>query len=298
MHLNSTFVSNILDLYGEGGQSWIGSLPTHLAQLSAKWNLRFLDVMPNLTYNFVGLVEIIATGETAIIKMAPVNKNIATEVQWLECFNKGVPKIYWYDDEYSAFLLERLEPGDSLKTLVRAGDDDAATRILCHTIRDLQSHQQKKHAFIHITELAQNLSLLKNHLEERILSKAESWFRDLTTDRTQDVILHGDLHHDNVLSSGSTWKVIDPHGYIGDPVFETGAMIYNPCDCFPKDQSISYIVERRLKILAEELSFDAQRIKAWAYCRTVLSIAWTFEDHATIPEFDIAIVSAIDQAKV
>ncbi len=140
--------------------------------------------------------------------------------------------------------------------------------------------------------------MLKNHLDNRMLSKAESWFCDLTTDRTQDVILHGDLHHDNVLSSNATWKVIDPHGYIGDPTFEAGAMIYNPGDCFPKDRPISQIVERRLKILAEELPFDAKRIKAWAYCRTILSLAWNFEDNGTLPEFEIEIASTIDQAKI
>lgn len=123
-------------------------------------------------------------------------------------------------------------------------------------------------------------------------------FHELIRDRTQDVLLHGDLHHGNILSNGTTWKIIDPHGYVGDPAFEAGAMIYNPCDCFPKERSISQIVERRLKILAEELPFDGKRIKAWAYCRTLLSIAWTFEDHEILPEFEIEIVSAIDQAKV
>ena len=297
-NLNSTFIANIRDLYGEEGEAWINNLPAQLAQLSAKWNLRFLNVMPDLTYNFVGLVEMIPTGERAIIKIGPKRKNIATEVQWLQCFTQGVPKIYWHDEEHDAFLMEHLEPGASLKTLVKAGQDDAATRILCQTIRDLQSHQQEKPAFPHISELKENLSVLKNHLDDKILLKAESWFQELTADQTQDVILHGDLHHDNVLSSGATWKVIDPHGYIGDPAFEAGAMIYNPCDFFPKEKPISQIVERRLKILVEELPFDSKRIKAWAYCRTILSIAWTFEDHGTIPAFEREIATAIDQAKI
>lgn len=297
-NLNSTFVSNIRDLYGDEGEAWINDLLSHLTQLSAKWNFRFLKVMPNLTYNFVGLVEVIATGERAIIKMGPRHKNIGTEVQWLQCFNKGVPRIYWHDDEHHAFLMECLEPGNSLKTLVKVGQDDSATRLLCHTIRDLQSHQQNKSDFPHLSELAGSLSLLKNHLDDGILSKAESLFHELTTGRVKDVVLHGDLHHDNVLSSGAMWKVIDPHGYVGDPAFEAGAMIYNPCDYFPKERSLSQIVERRLKIIVEELPFDPKRIKAWSYCRTVLSIAWTFEDHGTLPAFEIEIVSAIDQAKI
>jgi len=298
MQLNSTFISNIRDLYGETGEAWLNDLPTHLTQLAEKWNLRFLHIMPDLTYNFVGLVEVISTGENAILKMAPGGKNIETEVRWLGCFDEAVPKIYWYDEEYCAFLMERLEPGQSLKALVKAGDDDSATRIMCQTIRNLQSHQQKQSEFTHISELAGTLSVLKNHLDNRTVSKAESLFRELTADRTHDVILHGDLHHDNILSSRSTWKVIDPHGYVGDPVFEVGSMIYNPCDCFPHDQSITQIVERRLHILAEELPFDPQRIKAWAFCKTALSIAWTVEDHATLPELEVNVLSAIDQAKI
>lgn len=293
--LNSTFISNNRDLYGAEGESWINDLPSRLAQLSKKWKFRFLNVMPDLTYNFVGVVEVIPTGKRAVINIGPRGKNVATEVQWLQCFNKGVPKIYWHDDEHHAYLMEYLEPGNSLKTLVKAVQDDAATRVICQMIRDLQSYQQNIPNFPHISELAGSLSLLKNHLDDKMLSKAESLFHELTTDRVQDVLLHGDLHHDNVLSSDTTWKVIDPHGYVGDPVFEVGAMMFNPHDCFPKEKSISQTIERRLKIFAEELPFDVKRITAWAYCRTILSLAWTFEDHGMLPAFEIEIASAIDQ---
>lgn len=298
MQLNPTFISNIKDLYGEAGKAWLKDLPSLLAQIGSKWNLHFLDVMPGLTYNFVGLVEMIPAGETAILKMGPSRKNIETEVRWLGCFNQGVPKIYWHDPEHYAFLMERLEPGQSLKDLVKTGDDDRATRVICQTIRNLESHQHKQAEFTHISELAKSLYVLKNRLDDRIVSKAESLFHELTTDSTQDVILHGDLHHDNILSSGLTWKVIDPHGYVGDPVFEVGSMIYNFWDYLPHDRSVLQVVERRLHILAEELPFDPQRIKAWAFCKTALSIAWTIEDNGTLPEFEVEVLVAIDQAKL
>jgi streptomycin 6-kinase len=298
MNLNSRFASNIRDLYGEEGESWIKDLPSRLVQLAEKWDLRFLHVMPALTYNFVGLVERLSTGRTAILKMGPKRQNIEAEVQWFGCFNKGVPKIYWCDEQQNAFLMERFEPGYSLKRFVKAGNDDTATRIICQKILDLQFHQQKQAEFTHLSELVASLSVLKNHLDDRTLSQAISLFRELTIDRTQDVILHGDLHHNNILYDGSTWKVIDPHGYVGDPVFEVGTMIYNPANCFPHDRSIGQVVERRLHILTEELPFDPQRIKAWAICKTVLSIAWSFEDHATIPEFEAKVLSAITQMKV
>src|SRR5438034_7921749 len=106
MHLNPTFIANIRGLYGDSGDAWIKELPSLLDQLGSKWDFRFLHVMPDLTYNFVGLVEMLETGETAILKMGPTSKTIETEVRWLECFEQGVPKIYGYDPEHYAFLME------------------------------------------------------------------------------------------------------------------------------------------------------------------------------------------------
>ena len=39
---------------------------------------------------------------------------------------------------------------------------------------------------------------------------------------SEAVVLHGDLHHDNVLRDGDGWVVIDPHGYVGDPGSRAG----------------------------------------------------------------------------
>ena len=59
--------------------------------------------------------------------------------------------------------------------------------------------------------------------------RVESIFNELCADCSNDIILHGDLHHDNILQSDTSWSVIDPHGYIGDPCAEVGPMIFNPC---------------------------------------------------------------------
>ncbi|MFO1257290.1 MAG: aminoglycoside phosphotransferase family protein [Gammaproteobacteria bacterium] len=298
MQLNPNFISNIQDVYGETGQSWLTELPSHLTRLCEKYDLRFLSLMPDLTYHFVGLVEIIATAETAIIKMAPTNQNIDTEVKWLQCFNQGVPKIYWFDEEQHACLMERIVSGKSLKSMVQF-DDDAATRIICQTILNLQSHQQKRDGFKHLSELAKDLLVLKGRIDDKMLSQALTWFQEMTSDRTDDVLLHGDLHHDNILASDLTWKVIDPHAYIGDPAFEVGPMIYNPRgDFFPTDRTIPETIQRRLKILAEALPFDAQRIKAWAFCMTVLSAAWTAENQSDVPELELMIARVINETSV
>lgn len=297
MQLNQTFISNIRDIYKESGDLWLQNLPTRLQQLSALWDFHLLGSMPSLTYHYVGLVKMKSMAKTAVIKIAPEGGSIASELRWLKNMERVAPQLYAFDEKFNAFLMENLEPGHSLKTLLQQGDDDSATKVICQTIRSLQSQKHTELPFRHLSELRNSLSLLKGCFDSKLLSKAQGLFEDLTVDRSYDVLLHGDLHHDNILLSETGWKVIDPHGYVGDPAAEVGSMIGNFFDCLPQNQSISKAVERRLHIMADELPFDPQRIKAWALCMTTLSAAWTFEDHGTVNKFDVGVISAIDQTK-
>lgn len=298
MNFNPIFISNIRDIFGKFGEEGLKNISSQLSTVCEKLNLRFIEIFPNLTYHFVGLVEILANGEMAVIKMAPDNNVLEKEAHCLECFSRGSAKIYAFDEGHHTILMERLQPGNSLKSLVRNGDDELATRIIAQTILELQFQQNPKYTFKHLSELGKTLKILKNHVDNRLLSKAQTWFRELSSDRSQDVILHGDLHHDNILASGSVWKAIDPHGYVGDPTFEVGSMIFNPYDAFPEDRPLHTIIERRLKILGEELPFDPQKIQAWAFCRTMLSAAWTFEDHNKVDEGDMEIAKIIGGIKL
>lgn len=298
MDLQPTFIKNIQATYKEAGKIWLAQLPAHIEDLSQQWNFRFIRPFPDLSYSFVGLVKLNTNHELAIIKIAPDPECIMNEAHWLQCFESSVPKIYDIDEKKCAVLMEYLHPGQPLKTLVQNGQDEAATKIICQIILQLQSKQQKSVAnFKHLAELIPDLAYLKNHVDDRVLSKAQSLFRDLTADRTHDVLLHGDLHHDNIISHGDSWKVIDPHGYIGDPVAEVGAMIRNPYDCFPKEYDLAAVIEKRLKILAEHLPFDPKKIKAWAYCMTLLSAAWNVEDFGTAAKKEIQMAAIVDRLK-
>lgn len=294
MDLNPAFIANIKDLYQEAGNAWLEALPQTLSQLCKKHHCRFIKAIPNLTYHFVGLVEISPSNEIAVLKMAPTNDNIMREAKWLCTFEEVVPKVYWHDEEYHAYLMERLVPGESLKFIAQH-DDDKSTKIICQVIAKLHAKQHHIQNFKHIYDLAPALSALDGKIEKGLLSKAQALFFDLCADNSNDTVLHGDLHHDNILSNGRAFKVIDPHGYAGDPAFECGPMIYNPGgEYFPNQNALSQVIDRRLQIMCETLPFDPHRIKAWAFCMTMLSSAWTVQDHGNIPEFELSVAKILD----
>ncbi|MBI2791339.1 MAG: phosphotransferase [Gammaproteobacteria bacterium] len=299
MKNQSSFIANIHTVYKEVGKEWLEKLTFHIAELANQWDFRFIHPLANLTYHYVALVELNLTKEIVILKMGPIGSNIVQEAQWLCSFHHRVPRVLNIDENRNAFLMEYLTPGDTLKSLVQKGEDDAATRIISQTILELHRDQDEyPSSYKHLADLMPALSQLKGLIDNGLLSKAQSLFLDLTLDRTQDVLLHGDLHHDNILLSGDTWKVIDPHGYIGSPIAEIGPMIHNHFDCFPCHEPMQKIIETRLKILCEMLPYDPKSIQAWAFCLTMLSTAWDFEDNQKVNQLKIEEAIAVDSAKL
>ena len=84
------------------------------------------------------------------------------------------------------------------------------------------------------------------------------------------MLLHGDLHHDNILQNSGSWLAVDPKGYIGDPAFEPAAYLCNPIPELLQENRPREIIENRIRICSDELGIDAQRITEWVYAKPIL----------------------------
>jgi streptomycin 6-kinase len=116
--------------------------------------------------------------------------------------------------------------------------------------------------------------------------QAERLFAELLSSAAAQVLLHGDLHHFNILSAErSPWLAIDPKGVIGEPAYEAGALLRNP---FPKLLDLDdpgRLLSRRVSILAEALDLDARRIRGWAVAQAVLAAVWSIEDDESVNDY-------------
>ncbi len=89
------------------------------------------------------------------------------------------------------------------------------------------------------------------------------------------VVLHGDLHHDNVLrAEREPWLAIGPHGAIGDQGYDCGAMLHNPWP-WRREDNLLALVPRRIEQLAEGFGLPVERVVAWGFVMGVLSEVWT-----------------------
>tara|TARA_Y100000590_G_scaffold470776_1_gene670417 strand:- start:50563 stop:51045 length:483 start_codon:yes stop_codon:yes gene_type:complete len=109
-------------------------------------------------------------------------------------------------------------------------------------------------------------------------NKAEALAKELMATQTHEVLLHGDLHHENIISrEDGEFVCFDPKGMIGDPAYELGTTLKNPRDYPEISQNIECFVERA-KFFSDELKLPYDRVVGFAFIHVCLSMAWSIED--------------------
>jgi streptomycin 6-kinase len=106
-------------------------------------------------------------------------------------------------------------------------------------------------------------------------------------------VLHGDLHHDNIMHGPRGWLAIDPKGLLGDPGFDAANFFYNPLDRhdLTRDpERIAYMAETFAKTLGQNPAAILDHAIAWG----CLSSSWHAEDENTAEEeSELAVVEAV-----
>ena len=94
-------------------------------------------------------------------------------------------------------------------------------------------------------------------------------------------MLHGDLHHGNVLDFGERgWLAIDPKHVVGDRGFDFAVLFTNPDLADPTRPMATEpaCFARRLEVVAQAARLDRLRLLSWVLAGADLSAAWFLED--------------------
>lgn len=276
--MNQEFIRQALH---HGKEKWLKKIPDLIKKYEKEWTLKVLPPF-NLSYNYVA-TAIRKDGTRVVLKIGfPKDKEFQTEIDALTVFNgEGSAKIFESDKNSAVILIERVTPGIPLSSI---DDDEKATKILASVMKKLWKPLPPNNKFITISEwmtaIPKYLEKYKGKsspLPKDLIEKANNLFTELTSTSTKPVLVHGDLHHGNVLSSNrDTWLAIDPKGIAAEREYETAAMIRNPYEKMKDEPDLKNILRKRILILAEELEFDPKRIHKWCLAQTVLSAVWNY----------------------
>ena len=198
---------------------------------------------------------------------------------------EGAARVLEHDGD--ALLMERAIGDASLVEMARNGCDDQSSRILCaaattlHLPRDCPPPPTilpLSHWFRALDPAASRFG--------GIWELAAATARELLAEPQEVVVLHGDIHHGNILDAGPRgWLAIDPKGLVGERGFDFANIFCNP------DLKIAVgpgRLARQASVVAEAASLDRTRLLKWVLAYAGLSAAWTLED-GEWPELALAV---------
>ena len=192
---------------------------------------------------------------------------------------QGRGAVRVHEREADAVLMERATGPRNLVTIARETGEPAAFRILCDQLAVLHAVAEPCGSAPIPMELWFSALPLTADRSGGIYAKAAGLVARLLATTDKAFLLHGDLHHGNLLDSGQRgWLAIDPKGLIGDPTYDYAIMLcLNPAA--PEDGPAKAAdVARRARVVAAMASLSTPRLVAWTTCLCALYSAW-FEGH-------------------
>lgn len=297
------FQSRIHGAFGAAGTDWLARLPELLAAVCAENGFNLLPYEHQQSYNYVAPVRL-PDGTLAVLKAGVPRPELIHEIEALRYYaGEGAVRLRADWPEQGVFLLEQVQPGTPAAELE---DDDQATRIAAGVIQALHAPRENLPAdfleqFPSVADWGLGFARLRARygggsgpLPEALLAAAERVYAELLATSEQPVLLHGDLHHWNLLASARRgWLAIDPQGVLGEPDYEVGAWLRNPYPALAGWADARQWQARRIAIFAEMLGFDRQRLWGWGFAQAVLSAVWSDEEAAEDVEIWLAIARSL-----
>ncbi len=300
MNLPQDFITTIQKTFGDEGRAFLDALPSLIDEALRRWDLSEVRAVPDLSFNFVAFAR--RGTEEVVLKIGVPDRELRSEMAALRLFaGDGAVRLLEADEPRGMFVLERLRPGEMLATLK---DDDRATHIAAEVMLNLWRKPPENIPLIQLTDWFSELRKLRpafnggtGPFPGRLIEEMEEILPRLFAESTAPMLIHGDLHHFNILSSqrgcasGGTlsfalqatagravtppgWLAIDPKGVIGHPEYEVGPLLINPMPDFLNGSQPKVRMERRIAILSERLGFSRQSIRDWGLCHAILSAWW------------------------
>lgn len=181
--------------------------------------------------------------------------------------------------EGNALLLERATGTGSLVEMARDGCDDEASRIICAVAARL--HAARRCPAPELIPLRRWFAALEPASARHggVFNQAAATALELLAEPEEVVVLHGDLHHGNVLDFGPRgWLAIDPKGLVGERGFDYANLFCNPDLA---SATAPGRLAREATVVAEAAGVDRRRLLRWILAWAGLSAAWLLEDGET-----------------
>jgi streptomycin 6-kinase len=256
----------------DSGRAWLRELPSRVTRVAEKWQLQLEPPYPQCYVSIV-FPAALRDGTPAVLKLQWPHPESECEHEALRLWNgHGAVKLFDFDPEEHALLLERCEPGDHLSTI---GPEQALEVVVdllprlwvpagppFRTLAEECAEWRR--------QLPSQWELAGRPFEQAMLDATLEAMDQLSSSQQDQVLVHQDLHGDNILRAGrEPWLAIDPKPLAGEREFSLAPIIRS----YEFGHSRAAVVHR-LDKLSSSLRLDRERCRLWTLVQT---LAWAFE---------------------
>ena len=255
----------------EDGESWLANLPKLVAELVEMWGLQLGAPWDGANVSYVA--PAVRDTEHVVLKVQWPHDECIHEACALKVWDgAGAVRLLSHDAERHALLLERCLPGICLA----ADADIDPLAVLSNLLPRLWKPIGPP--FRSLTEEAQDWAKTLHsdwvaagqQCERKLINAAAEYLDQLSNSQGEQVLVHQDLHGENVLSAQrEPWLVIDPKPLAAEREFSLAPIIRS----FEFGHSQKEVIYR-LDRLTAELGLDRERVRRWTIAQTV---AWSFD---------------------
>jgi streptomycin 6-kinase len=226
------------------------------ADVAADWGVVLGDPFALSRFSYVA-----PAGADFVLKVTPSGDDESDqEADALEIWNgHGAVLLLRHDRARRAMLLERARPGTDLSELA----DDEATAIAVEV--GLRLWRPATDVFRWIGDHVPRWLDRAERSEQQgsdLVPLARELYGSLDVGR--DVLVHGDLHHHNILRAGERYVAIDAKAMRGEPEYDVPSFLRNPIGRGYRIERET--TERRLAAFAAA-GLDEGRMRTWALIR-------------------------------
>ena len=225
---------------------------------------------------------------SCILKIGNPSRETYTEYHMLREYNgRGFCKVYQSDIANGVLLIERIIPGIQLRAEPSL---DKRLDIFCGLWSRLHIKANDKTVYPTYMQWVSRITQYMRKINEhenlfRKMLRAEEICHSLCEKYPGEMLLHGDLHHDNILlDKNNGYLAIDPKGVVGDVVFDIPRFILNEFgdiidDCLVN--KIAYITQE----LSKKLHIPQYDIHRLLFVEICMANSWSVES-SKIPNME------------
>ncbi len=296
-------VTRINDRFGE---KFYTRVCESIDSLVRKWQIDELQLIESFSASLVfkGFSRIYG----AVVMKYSINRDdFLSEVSALKYFDgRGCCKLIDVDIDNKVLLEESLLPGIELS---KEEQLEKRLDVFCDLYYKLHLSKDKQEKFLcnvqrnkHFKTYRDWVFRITDYMENQEnwndvtlhMMRAKELYKEIAQEFAEVCLLHGNFHYYNILKAEDNYKVIDPKGVVGNPIFDIPRYVLNEFWDEEDKEEVDVTIEKIFDYLSHKLKITKEVLSKLIYIEGTMAICWCVESGAIIDD-ETNFLNTLDQ---